>query len=259
MRARGDWAIRLPGVEPGGWSFEFENDLYPDVDDAAVVALALDKLGAGGAAVERACRWIAGMQSSNGGWAAFDVDNDAYWLYDVPFCDFGAVIDPPSVDVTAHVVELLASRPEYEEVVRARCRLSPERAAERWVLVRAVGRQLRLRDRCGATGARGCRLPVEPSGDGSGRGLARGTPERGRRVRRGLSLVRRRRGGCRLARARHYRRRRRRRGRSPVSSPPAPHDVSRPAVRLHGSASSSGQTGTGTRSTSPEPASRATF
>ena len=118
VRARGDWAIRLPGVEPGGWSFEFENDLYPDVDDAAVVALALDKLGAGGAAVERACRWIAGMQSSNGGWAAFDVDNDAYWLYDVPFCDFGAVIDPPSVDVTAHVVELLASRPEYEEVVR---------------------------------------------------------------------------------------------------------------------------------------------
>ena len=117
VRTRGDWAIRLPGVEPGGWSFEYENDLYPDVDDAAVVALALDELGVGRPAVERACHWIAGMQSSNGGWAAFDVDNDAYWLYDVPFCDFGAVIDPPSVDVTAHAIELLTRHPGYEGAV----------------------------------------------------------------------------------------------------------------------------------------------
>ena len=117
VRTRGDWAIRLPGVEPGGWSFEYENDLYPDVDDAAVVALALDELGVGQPAVERACRWMAGMQSSNGGWAAFDVDNDAYWLYDVPFCDFGAVIDPPSVDVTAHALELLTRHPGYEDAV----------------------------------------------------------------------------------------------------------------------------------------------
>ncbi len=87
------------------------------MDDAAVVALALRELGAGGPAVARACRWIAGMQSGNGGWAAFDVDNDAYWLYDIPFCDFGAVIDPPSVDVTAHVVELLAHEPGYERAV----------------------------------------------------------------------------------------------------------------------------------------------
>ncbi len=118
VRARGDWAVRLPGVEPGGWSFEYENDLYPDVDDVAVVALALEELAAGCPAVERACRWLAGMQSSNGGWAAFDVDNEAYWLYDIPFCDFGAVIDPPSVDVTAHVVEVLARTPGYEEHVR---------------------------------------------------------------------------------------------------------------------------------------------
>jgi squalene-hopene/tetraprenyl-beta-curcumene cyclase len=117
VRTRGDWAIRLPDVEPGGWSFEYDNDLYPDVDDAAVVALALRELGTGRPAVERACRWIAGMQCENGGWAAFDVDNDAYWLYDVPFCDFGAVIDPPSVDVTAHVIELLAHEPGYERVV----------------------------------------------------------------------------------------------------------------------------------------------
>jgi squalene-hopene/tetraprenyl-beta-curcumene cyclase len=117
VRARGDWALRAPGVAPGGWAFEYENDLYPDVDDAAVIGLALRELGTGGPALERACRWLAGMRSSDDGWAAFDVDNRSYWLYDVPFCDFGAVIDPPSVDVTAHVVELLAGEPGYEDEV----------------------------------------------------------------------------------------------------------------------------------------------
>jgi squalene-hopene/tetraprenyl-beta-curcumene cyclase len=119
VRARGDWAVRRPGVEPGGWGFEYENDLYPDVDDAAVIGLALEELAAGQSATERACRWLAGMRSSNGAWGAFDVDNCAYWLYDIPFCDFGAVIDPPSVDVTAHAVELLAHRPGFEDEVRS--------------------------------------------------------------------------------------------------------------------------------------------
>jgi squalene-hopene/tetraprenyl-beta-curcumene cyclase len=118
IRARGDWAVRVPGVEPGGWAFEYDNDLYPDVDDAAVVGLALRELGVGRQALERCCRWLSGMQSANDGWGAFDVDNDAYWLYDIPFCDFGAVIDPPSVDVTAHVVELLAREPGHEVEVR---------------------------------------------------------------------------------------------------------------------------------------------
>jgi squalene-hopene/tetraprenyl-beta-curcumene cyclase len=118
IRSRGDWAVRLAGAEPGGWAFEYDNDLYPDVDDVAVVGLALRRLDTGSAALGRACRWLASMQSTNDGWGAFDVDNDAYWLYDIPFCDFGAVIDPPSVDVTAHVVELLAREPAYEEQVR---------------------------------------------------------------------------------------------------------------------------------------------
>ena len=117
VRARGDWSVRTPGVAVGGWAFEYDNDVYPDVDDAAVIGLALRELGAGRAAIQRACRWLAGMQSRNQGWGAFDVDNDAYWLYDVPFCDFGAVIDPPSVDVTAHVVELLAHEAGYERQV----------------------------------------------------------------------------------------------------------------------------------------------
>jgi squalene-hopene/tetraprenyl-beta-curcumene cyclase len=118
VRERGDWALRLPGVEPGGWAFEYDNDLYPDVDDAAVVAIALNRLGAGRPAVERACRWLAGMQSSSGGWGAFDVDNESSWLYRIPFCDFGRIIDPPSVDVSAHALELLAYERGYEKAVR---------------------------------------------------------------------------------------------------------------------------------------------
>jgi squalene-hopene/tetraprenyl-beta-curcumene cyclase len=113
----GDWAVRVPLVEPGGWAFEFANDNYPDLDDAAVVALALRELGVGGDAVERSLRWIAGMQSGNGGWGAFDVDNASDWLYRIPFCDFGAVIDPPSEDVTAHALEALAPAEGYEAAV----------------------------------------------------------------------------------------------------------------------------------------------
>ena len=118
VRGRGDWAVRLPGVEPGGWAFEFDNDLYPDIDDAAVVGIALNELGMGRPAVTRACGWIEAMQSRSGGWGAFDRDNDAYWLYEIPFVDFGAIIDPPSVDVSGHAVELLAKEPGYQDSVR---------------------------------------------------------------------------------------------------------------------------------------------
>ena len=114
----GDWAVRRPGVAPGGWAFEFENDRYPDVDDAAVVCLALRELELGEEAVQRALAWIAGMQSENGGWGAFDADSTSTWLYKLPFCDFGAVIDPPSEDVSAHALEALAGDPAYQNVVR---------------------------------------------------------------------------------------------------------------------------------------------
>jgi squalene-hopene/tetraprenyl-beta-curcumene cyclase len=105
VTVKGDWAIRRPGLAPGGWAFEYENDLYPDVDDAAVVALALHELGIGGGAIDRSIDWLAGMQSRDGGWGAFDVDNSAMWLYKIPFCDFGKVTDEPSADVTAHTLE----------------------------------------------------------------------------------------------------------------------------------------------------------
>jgi squalene-hopene/tetraprenyl-beta-curcumene cyclase len=108
----GDWCVRCRGDVPsGGWAFEFDNDLYPDIDDTAVVVLALFEAGGPEVrdAVERARRWILAMRSRNGGWAAFDRDNTRGMLYRLPFCDFGAVIDPPSEDVTAHVLEMLAA------------------------------------------------------------------------------------------------------------------------------------------------------
>lgn len=113
----GDWAIRLPELAPGGWAFEFENDLYPDVDDTVVVALALRQLGIGDDAVRRGLAWTLGMQSRSGGWGAFDVDNEAMWLYKIPFCDFGKVTDEPSADVTAHALEALGPEGGYEGAV----------------------------------------------------------------------------------------------------------------------------------------------
>ncbi len=117
VTVKGDWAIRVPDVAPGGWAFEFENDLYPDVDDAAVVALALRELKVGDAAVRRGLDWTVGMQSRDGGWGAFDVDNTAMWLYRIPFCDFGKVTDEPSADVTAHALEVLAAEDGYDSAV----------------------------------------------------------------------------------------------------------------------------------------------
>ncbi len=110
----GDWSVRRPKLEPGGWAFEFANVNYPDTDDTAEVVLALRRVehpepARVDAAIERARRWQLGMQCRDGGWAAFDVDNTRRWPTQLPFCDFGEVIDPPSADVTAHVVEMLAA------------------------------------------------------------------------------------------------------------------------------------------------------
>jgi squalene-hopene/tetraprenyl-beta-curcumene cyclase len=118
VRVKGDWSVRVPEVEPGGWAFEFANDHYPDVDDVAVVCLALRELDLGEEAVARGLAWLDGMQSSNGGWGAFDVDNTSDWIYKVPFFDFGAVIDPPSEDVAAHAVEALAPHPTYSDTTK---------------------------------------------------------------------------------------------------------------------------------------------
>jgi squalene-hopene/tetraprenyl-beta-curcumene cyclase len=111
VTVRGDWSVARPTLEPGGWAFEFANVNYPDVDDTAEVVLALRRVaGAGGdGAVQRAVRWVQGMQSSSGGWGAFDADNTRTLVRELPFLDFGEVIDEPSADVTAHAVEMLAA------------------------------------------------------------------------------------------------------------------------------------------------------
>ncbi|WBB68550.1 squalene--hopene cyclase [Micromonospora sp. WMMD812] len=110
IRIRGDWAVRRPNTPVGGWAFEFDNDGYADTDDTAEVIMALRRTGVPAeGAVLRATRWMLGMQCRDGGWAAFDADNTRAILGDLPFCDFGEVIDPPSADVTAHIVEALAA------------------------------------------------------------------------------------------------------------------------------------------------------
>ncbi|HWD09968.1 MAG TPA: squalene--hopene cyclase [Actinomycetota bacterium] len=126
VRVTGDWAVKRPNLEPGGWAFEFENDNYPDIDDTAEVLMALwrqaePRGGQVEAAIARGINWLVGMQSSEGAWGAFDADNTRYLCTELPFCDFGAVIDPPSADVTAHAVEMLAEtgRAKHPAAVRA--------------------------------------------------------------------------------------------------------------------------------------------
>ncbi len=114
IRVRGDWSVRRPELAPGGWGFEYANDNYPDLDDTAEVVMALraatgvDEVEAAvDSAVGRAVDWTFGMQCRDGGWGAFDVDNTRALCRELPFCDFGEVIDPPTADVTAHVIEML--------------------------------------------------------------------------------------------------------------------------------------------------------
>jgi squalene-hopene/tetraprenyl-beta-curcumene cyclase len=114
IRLRGDWKIKNPRTGAGGWSFEFRNEWYPDLDDSAVVprALSVVKLDSAGEAakaqaIQRAARWVVEMQSKDGGWAAFDRDNSRKFLDYIPFADFMSPLDPTCADVTAHVLEFL--------------------------------------------------------------------------------------------------------------------------------------------------------
>ncbi len=112
ITVRGDWADRAPDLTPGGWAFQFENDMYPDVDDTAKVLIALFRAGVLGEeerreALSRAVRWVLGMQGSDGGWGAFDVDNNRLYLNEIPFADHGALLDPSTADVTGRAVEML--------------------------------------------------------------------------------------------------------------------------------------------------------
>ena len=114
VTVRGDWSVARPHLKPGGWAFEFANVNYPDVDDTAEVVLALRRTAVGDsqraqATIERATRWVEGLQSEGGGWGAFDADNTRALVRELPFLDFGEVIDTPSSDVTAHALEMLGA------------------------------------------------------------------------------------------------------------------------------------------------------
>ncbi|MBE0469495.1 MAG: squalene--hopene cyclase [Methyloprofundus sp.] len=106
----GDWRIQRPNLQGGGWAFQFANPHYPDVDDTAVVAFGMATSGLPDMheSIHRATRWIVGMQASNGGYGAFDVDNTYYYLNEIPFADHGALLDPPTIDVSARCVMLMA-------------------------------------------------------------------------------------------------------------------------------------------------------
>jgi squalene-hopene/tetraprenyl-beta-curcumene cyclase len=113
----GDWASTRPDIRPGGWAFQYANPHYPDLDDTAVVVMAMDRsaghLPSGtrdtfASAIDRAREWVIGMQCEDGGWAAFDADNEYYYLNQIPFSDHGALLDPPTADVTARCVSMLA-------------------------------------------------------------------------------------------------------------------------------------------------------
>lgn len=106
----GDWGAKAPGIRPGGWAFQYRNDHYPDVDDTAVVVMAMDRLDHARykEAIDRAVEWILGLQSKNGGWGAFDADNEHHYLNHIPFADHGALLDPPTADVSARCLSMLA-------------------------------------------------------------------------------------------------------------------------------------------------------
>ncbi len=115
VRKKGDWCVKRPGVEPSGWYFEFANEFYPDIDDTAMVLLALRHARASSIpeqqkVIDRAVNWLLAMQSKDGGWAAFDVDNNWQFLADVPFADHNAMLDPTCPDITGRVMEGLVAQ-----------------------------------------------------------------------------------------------------------------------------------------------------
>jgi squalene-hopene/tetraprenyl-beta-curcumene cyclase len=114
LDVKGDWAAKRPDVRPGGWAFQYNNAHYPDLDDTAVVVMAMDRVRRANGdksfdtAIDRGTEWIEGLQSKDGGFAAFDADNLEYYLNNIPFSDHAALLDPPTEDVTARCVSMLA-------------------------------------------------------------------------------------------------------------------------------------------------------
>jgi len=192
VRRKGDWSVKRPKLEPSGWAFEFANEYYPDIDDTAMVLLTFQHARASDAAaqkrsVERAVKWLLGMQSRDGGWAAFDVDNNWTILNKVPFADHNAMLDPTCPDITGRVLDAL-SRYGYKHGHPA------VDAAVRYLLKRQHGTAAGTDGgasttctgpswRCAAWRRAGTPARARPYGAG---GLASFGAERGRRVGRKL-------------------------------------------------------------------------
>ena len=125
LETSGDWSLIKPNLKPGGWPFQFKNDYYPDLDDTAFAAYAMQRSGDQKYLhnIKRAAEWTAGLQSQNGGFGAFDADNTHYYLNEIPFADHGALLDPPSSDVSGRCLMLLGQfkdDPKYADVCQ-RC------------------------------------------------------------------------------------------------------------------------------------------
>jgi len=125
LDVKGDWADERPGVRPGGWAFQYNNAYYPDLDDTAVVVMALDRAKESVApkrdyreAIARGREWVEGLQSKNGGWGAFDADNTYHYLNNIPFADHGALLDPPTEDVSGRCIGMLAQLGEPHDSPR---------------------------------------------------------------------------------------------------------------------------------------------
>jgi squalene-hopene/tetraprenyl-beta-curcumene cyclase len=172
----GDWQVKAKGVEPGGWVFEYSNDFYPDVDDTAFVLMALRRVVHPNpqrleSAIRRGAVWLLGMQNRNGGWGAFDKDNDRQILTEIPFSDHNAMLDPATPDVTARVVECLAqlglpsTHPAIRRAYRFLCEDQTDEGAwyGRWGVNYVYGTSgvLRSLDAAGLAGEDACRRALE--------------------------------------------------------------------------------------------------
>ena len=191
LDVKGDWAAKRPEVRPGGWAFQYNNAYYPDLDDTAVVVMAMDRTRHAiqsheyDDAIARGREWIEGMQSRDGGWAAFDVNNLEHYLNNIPFSDHGALLDPPTEDVTARCMSMLAQLGQTAQNSKAvaagvaylrRTQLAEGSWYGRWGLNYIYGTwSVAVRAQCR-------RREPPGSGDPQGRGLADVDPEQRRRL-----------------------------------------------------------------------------
>ena len=179
----GDWQVKRPDVPPGGWPFQYHNDFYPDLDDSAMVMMALAKTQGldedrRARCIERGLNWFLGMQGGDGGWGSFDADNNRLIFNNIPFADHGALLDPSTEDLTGRGLELLGTLGHGLEhpAAAAGSRLHPADSAPERGVVRTLGRQLCLWHMVGAPGARGHRRGLL-QGYVSARPLARSAAE----------------------------------------------------------------------------------